>query len=720
LILLHEGASSELSSRLTGTEVEAIRDGIRAAEGEHAKVSPETYFIISLARRRGTGEVNVPVRGVGTEGMGLRSGFRILSGRMSMRGAHELLGGKRAAEEYAALAVGAPLTIGRQLWRVVGVFETAGGLASSEIWGDPYLLQTAFDRGNAWQLVVTPLPRPTSQFDIELQLSRDKRLQVRSEREDRHYALQSRSLALFIQFVGRLLSLAMGTIALFVVLASMYAAVAARQREIAILRAIGFGGIPILCSVIEEAVFLAAAGGLLGGLLAYIAFNGRQLSTLNLNGSFTQIPFSVIVTAASLRSGILMGVMIGILAGIGPGVRAIRSNVATTLTAIELCFSGSTTTDIMNKVSWLALSLLWVLSVPQVSACVDAGIEKWYQQENVAALDRQLSSLAAKASQSRADVLQLGLAAYRVADLKLLKGDKDGASEALSTAATILKDRLEKGKDAELSSLLALVYGLQIRISPFRGMWLGSSADHAVEDALAAEPNNPRPHFAAGVNLLYKPGSLGGGAEKALAQLQRAVDLYAASATKNDPDGACWGADDATLALARAKLKMGGRVAAIGLVETVLARSPGSRPAQRLMDAIRRAGTEKGEQVSERAATASEGDCTIASWEAIDARIGAGFATQDADGLRALEAELAGTDDETPWRSYYRALAAFRLGGMARLSADERGAALERAHQHLEGIEPASPSEEAEKLVLLGCIAGLLVRHTAWGKSLRG
>jgi putative ABC transport system permease protein len=333
LILLRSGATSELSSRLTGVEVEAIREAIQAAEGPAAKISPETYFITSLVRRGGTAEVNVPVRGLSPEGMALRSGFRVVEGRMSVPGAHELLVGKRALEEYGALVLGSTLPIGRQSWRVVGVFETDGGLASSEIWGDPYLLQTAFDRGNAWQLVIAGLPRNESQFDIELQLSRDKRLNVRSLREDRYYAQQSRSLAFYIQFVGRLLSLAMGAIALFVVLSSMYAAVAARQREIAILRVMGFGAFPILCSVLEEAVFLAATGGVLGGVLAYFAFDGRQLSTLNLSGSFTQIPFAMEVTSQSLRSGVLLGIVIGVLAGIGPAIQAIRRNVATTLTS---------------------------------------------------------------------------------------------------------------------------------------------------------------------------------------------------------------------------------------------------------------------------------------------------------------------------------------------------------------------------------------------------
>jgi hypothetical protein len=137
-----------------------------------------------------------------------------------------------------------------------------------------------------------------------------------------------------------------------------------------------------------------------------------------------------------------------------------------------------------------------------------------------------------------------------------------------------------------------MIYGMQIRISPFRGIWLGSSADKVLEDAMAAEPNNPRPPLAAGVNLLYKPGSFGGGPDKAVAQLQRAIDLYSRSAATTS-DVACWGGDDAVLSMARAKMKLGERVAAIALVESVITRSPENRHAQRLMNGIR-GGPKKG------------------------------------------------------------------------------------------------------------------------------
>jgi len=125
--------------------------------------------------------------------------------------------------------------------------------------------------------------------------------------------------------------------------------------------------------------------------------------------------------------------------------------------------------------------------------------------------------------------------------------------------------------------------------------------------------------------------------------------------------------------------------------------------------------------MTERAsAMETQGECTTADWLAIDARIGVGFATQDAEALQTIEAELGAGPIDTLWHPYYRAMAAFRLGGLSRLPVDERGAALERASQYLDAMQPETAEQEAEKLLLVGCIAGLLVQYTTWRKSLRG
>ena len=81
----------------------------------------------------------------------------------------------------------------------------------------------------------------------------------------------------------------------------MYSAVAARTREIATLRALGFGGGAIVVSLMLESLALALAGGCLGGGLAYLAFNNFHTSTMNWQ-SFSQVAFAFRVTPALLHS----------------------------------------------------------------------------------------------------------------------------------------------------------------------------------------------------------------------------------------------------------------------------------------------------------------------------------------------------------------------------------------------------------------------------------
>ena len=83
--------------------------------------------------------------------------------------------------------------------------------------------------------------------------------------------------------------------AIFGAVNTMYSAVANRTREIATLRALGFGSSPVVVSVLFEAVLLSLVGGLIGGGLAWIGFDGYQTTTMNWQ-SFSQVAFAFKVT----------------------------------------------------------------------------------------------------------------------------------------------------------------------------------------------------------------------------------------------------------------------------------------------------------------------------------------------------------------------------------------------------------------------------------------
>jgi putative ABC transport system permease protein len=131
--------------------------------------------------------------------------------------------------------------------------------------------------------------------------------------------------------VGNTVAVIMAIGAMFGALNSMYSAVAARGMEIATLRAIGFGGAPVLVSVMIEALFLALVGGLLGASIAYVLFNNLSVSTLG--QSFTQVVFSFKITPALVVRGLIISLVIGMLGGFLPALRATRLPVVDALRA---------------------------------------------------------------------------------------------------------------------------------------------------------------------------------------------------------------------------------------------------------------------------------------------------------------------------------------------------------------------------------------------------
>jgi putative ABC transport system permease protein len=118
----------------------------------------------------------------------------------------------------------------------------------------------------------------------------------------------------------------MGLGAIFAAVNTMYSAVSARAREIATLRALGFGRFPIVVSVLAEAMLIAAVGGVLGMAIAYFAFNGWRASTLNLQ-SFSQITFAFTVTPQLAAQALVYAVILGFFGGLFPGIRAARQPI---------------------------------------------------------------------------------------------------------------------------------------------------------------------------------------------------------------------------------------------------------------------------------------------------------------------------------------------------------------------------------------------------------
>ncbi|HEX7116207.1 MAG TPA: ABC transporter permease [Steroidobacter sp.] len=330
-LVLRSGATDEMGSALAQEQTRIIADAPGVArDGEGPIASPELYVVVDVPLVRTGTAANVPLRGVGPKAPKLRQNFKIVEGRMFTPGTFEVIVGRGASEQFAGLTVGSRLRWGTTDWTVTGLFEDGGSVAESEIWTDATVLQGAYNRGSSYQSTRVKLTSVDALRSFKDALSQDPRLNVRVYTEKEFYAQQSRLLVTLVSTIGVAIAVLMGLGAIFAALNTMYSAVSARTREIATLRAIGFGSGPVVVSVLTEALVLGLAGGALGMLIAYFTFNGVRASTMNFS-TFSQITFAFTVTPELLVQGLVYALILGLIGGLFPSWRAARLPITTGL-----------------------------------------------------------------------------------------------------------------------------------------------------------------------------------------------------------------------------------------------------------------------------------------------------------------------------------------------------------------------------------------------------
>jgi putative ABC transport system permease protein len=331
VIVLHQGSDTEMTSGFSGEEARLISEAPaieKGPEGPHA--SPELFVIVGHPLKRSGTDANVPLRGLTPIALKVRPQLKIVEGRMFTPGTNEIVVGRSASRQFQGLSIGTSVRWGESSWQVVGIFDAGGSVAESEIWCDAKVLQPAYRRGNSYQSVIARLESVDSFQTFKDALTTNPRLQVTVIREPDYYAQQSQVLQSIIRNIGFGIAGLMGLGAIFGAINTMYSAVANRAREIATLRALGFGSSPVVVSVMVEAVILSLVGGLIGGLLAWAAFDGYQTATMNFQ-SFSQVAFAFKVSPSLLARGMFFALIMGLIGGLFPAIRAARMPVVTAL-----------------------------------------------------------------------------------------------------------------------------------------------------------------------------------------------------------------------------------------------------------------------------------------------------------------------------------------------------------------------------------------------------
>ena len=328
-IILRGGSEAELSSTLTRDQAIAIAGGpgVKTDAEGHAIQSAEVVAVLNLPLRATGTDANVTLRGVGPQAFELRPDMKLIEGRMFQPGLREVIVGKSAQGQFSGLELGGHVSLRDSQWTVVGVFDTPDS-HGSEVLGDVDTVLGALRR-NLFQSVTVQLENADG-FDAYKQaLTSDPRLAVEVMRETDYYARTGEQLGKLLKFIGYVVGSIMAVGALFGALNTMYSAVSARTVEIATLRAIGFGAMPVLVSVFVEALLLSLVGAAIGSFLAWAFFNGNTLNSLS--GNFTQVVFHLDVTWPLVGLGVAWAAIIGLIGGLFPALRAVRRPVVEAL-----------------------------------------------------------------------------------------------------------------------------------------------------------------------------------------------------------------------------------------------------------------------------------------------------------------------------------------------------------------------------------------------------
>lgn len=330
-IVLRAGPTAEMYSVITVDLVRVIGDSPGVArDAQGPLVSPEVVVIAAFPLKKTGTDANVQIRGVSPRVLEVRDKVKITRGRMFKAGLNELIAGRNVSGTYSGLDLGSTVKFGGGAWTVVGVFDAGGSAFDSELWCDALVLNQVYKRPtNIFQSLTVHLTSPQVFPQFKDALTADPRLNVQTERERVYYEKNSQTLTTMITVLGTLVAFVMGIGAVFGALNTMYSAVAERTREIATMRALGFGRGSVVASFVFESVLIAALGGFLG-CLAVIPLNGWTTGTINFQ-TFSHLAFAFRVTPELLAMGLAFALLMGLLGGVAPAVRAVRRPVASAL-----------------------------------------------------------------------------------------------------------------------------------------------------------------------------------------------------------------------------------------------------------------------------------------------------------------------------------------------------------------------------------------------------
>ncbi len=332
VVVMRVGAQSDVQSYIENERFAVIQGlpGIARDENGRPLVSPETVPLINIARQDGK-KTNVIVRGVTAAAFRLRP-MSIVEGRTFREGTSEAIVSRSVQARFAHMNVGDTIKAGSQHWTVVGVFDAEGSPQDSEIWADLHDVQAQARRTGGYSVIRVRTPDRMARDRFIAAVRGDQQVKLDAKPEDVFYAEQM-TTAKPLQYLAYFVGILMAVGASFGAMNTMYAQVSARIREVATLRALGFGRRSILLSFVMESIFLSLLGGAAGCLLALGVVRGVLTGPTGTNNftTFAEILFNFQLTPPLLAAGLVFSLAIGLFGGLFPAFRAARLKIVNAL-----------------------------------------------------------------------------------------------------------------------------------------------------------------------------------------------------------------------------------------------------------------------------------------------------------------------------------------------------------------------------------------------------
>ena len=324
-IVISKGAEQEGQSAITRAMAPLIAVAPGIAKDTDGKPLADRTLNVGVPVLRADGSKGfTSMRGFSDKGPGVRPELKIVAGRMFQPGKREIIAGVGARIMFRHMQVGDKVILPDGQWPIVGIFST-GDQLEGQLIGDTETLLTTLHKTN-YNSVLVRLSSLDSLTTLKRALTTNPALSVDVMRHSDWYARLADQQTFALALLGYIVGTVMAIGALFGCLNTLYSAVSTRGREIATLRALGYGAFPVAVSVILEAILLSVAGALLGAGIAWALYDGK----LDLFGNTI---FHLSVSPHQIELGVIWAIAVALLGGLLPSVRAARLPVVDALRA---------------------------------------------------------------------------------------------------------------------------------------------------------------------------------------------------------------------------------------------------------------------------------------------------------------------------------------------------------------------------------------------------